>query len=167
MTVAQKVCGELINEHSTIDTEISDMGLNFDDALMNFKQFLLSNKFSDEIVWTSPENALLADNEGIYIKSRPKQYNDSHVRELFNAAIAQSRGILLAALCEMNQKTVCYAWVPADDFEAERNLMSKGIKMSVPTDRRLRAIPVRNSLKWVYLSLKYRTAQKAKKELFK
>jgi hypothetical protein len=140
--------------------------LRFDDALVGFKQFLARNKFPDEIVWIAPNDVLSSGSTRIYVKAKPDQSNESRVRELFNAAVAHNTGILLAALCEMNEKTLCYAWVPADALEADRNLIPKGVKMSAPTDRHICAIPVRSGLKWLYLNVRYRRAQESRNELF-
>jgi hypothetical protein len=141
--------------------------LNFEDAVIHFKDFLLRNNFSGEIIWITPKDVLLSGDGRIYIKSPVHQRNESYVRNLFQAAVAYGRGILLAALCEMDQKTLCYAWVPASASEAEQRLVPGGLKMSVPSDRRVRAFPVANRLIWLYLSFRYRRAQQAKNELFR
>jgi hypothetical protein len=81
--------------------------------------------------------------------------------------MAEKKGVLLAALCELGHKTLCYAWSPADASEAERHLMPQGVKFSAPVrESSLRVVVVGNPLKWLYLRLRYRREQRFKQQLF-
>ena len=139
----------------------------FEESLVQFRTFLSDQGYSDNILWVTAEDVLLSRKRLIYFKESVFLTNDTALRRLFDSAISEAKEILLAALCEFDDKTLCYAWVPADEAEAEYRLMPKGVKMSVPVNGgRLKAKLVRSQLKWRYLRVKYRRQQLFKDWLF-
>jgi hypothetical protein len=86
---------------------------------------------------------------------------------LFEAGASEEWGILLDTICETKDAAYAFAWSPRNAREAERNLMHKGVKMSVrPREAKVPGKAVRSRLWWSYLQYKLREKQQQKHLLF-
>jgi len=142
-------------------------GSGFDKSLLEFRQFLGKNGYPEKVVWVTARDILLSGRRLIYVKVPVPDSNENEVRQLFDAGASEEWGILLDTICETKDATYANAWSPRNADEAERNLMHKGVKMSVRTrEAKVPGEAVRSSLRWLYLRLKLRGKQQAKHLLF-
>jgi len=131
----------------------------FEAAIVKFRNFLLTNNCSPEILWVSSKEVAFPPKHFVYVKSPVPAANLDLARESYESGMAQNRGVLFSTVCEMKDATCCFVWFPKDQDEAERYLMPAdgSLKMSVRTDSpRIRGKIVKNSLRWKLLQMAYR-----------
>ena len=86
------------------------MALSFEESLVEFRKFLSDQGYPADIIWVAAEDVLLSRKRFIYFNASAFLNNDAAVRKLFDLRTAEANGILLAALCKFEDKTLCYAW---------------------------------------------------------
>jgi hypothetical protein len=141
---------------------------SFDESLARFHRFLEGNGYPREIVWLTAYDVIVTSKPFINIRVPSHDHdNERHARELFELGTTERRGVLFDTVCDGGNITYCYAWVPLDSAEAERSLMSRGLKLSVKTGPgRIRAEVVKNWLQWIILKIWYRKYRGLRDELF-
>lgn len=120
---------------------------DFQDAENQLKEFLISQNFSDDILWVLRED--VASRKGcIYVKLPLSDENSSVTESIYERGRQRNLGIRIEVLCVLDGKPCCYVWVPKNESDAEENgmLMSKFI-LSIPANLR-RSQSVRNPLLW-------------------
>jgi hypothetical protein len=134
---------------------------------LKFCRFLGKNGYPEKVVWVTARDILLSGRRLFYVKVPVPDSNENGVRQLFEAGASEEWGILLDTICETKDATYAFAWSPRNAREAERNLMHKGVKMSVrPREAKVPCEPVRSRLRWSYLQWKHRGRQQQKHLLF-
>ena len=133
------------------------MAENFESALQRFRSFVQENGYAGELAWLTPPQ-VSARPGVLYIRLAGANLGEESARQVFDKAAAQDRGVLFHALFSNDGVTLCHAWLPLNDDEAERYLMpQKGLKMSVHVgEHRPRVYTVRSRIRWFLLRLLYR-----------
>ena len=119
---------------------------SLEEASQRFREFLRSQGWPDEVQWLIP-GAVLASKRGhCWINSRKVEGGMALARETYQQGVTQGLGISIEALCQTDSVTFAYVFVPTDQDEAERLLIT-GLKLSVPLTAQ-RARVVKNSCWW-------------------
>jgi len=105
----------------------------FEESLQKFQKFLENNWYPREVVWVTPDDVLIGNGPTVYVKTPIPAKSKMLARQLFEIGIAQQNGVLFDTLCQSDGMTFCYAWVPASNEEADRSLMSNGLKLAART----------------------------------
>ena len=143
------------------------MAFSFEDSLSEFREFLQKNDYPEKVEWVEPGDVLLSGRRLIYVRVPVPEMNEQRVRQQFDLSQGSHRGILFGTICAIGDTTYAYAWMPRDAAEAERSLMSNGLKMSAKTG--LGKVPgkaVHNRLWWTYLQWALGGEQQNKNQLF-
>ena len=130
----------------------------FEAAMVKFRDFLLANNCSPEILWVSSKEVNFHPEHFVYVKFPVSAASLDLARESYELGMSQKRGVLFSTLCELTDATCCFVWFPKDREEAERYLMPAdgSLKMSVRTESpRIRGKIVENSLRWKLLQMAY------------
>jgi|HubBroStandDraft_1064217.scaffolds.fasta_scaffold69675_2 hypothetical protein len=144
------------------------MGPSFDESLAKYKQFLVENGYSSDVVWVIPDDVLVSSGPVIYVRMPVSGSNEESVRRLFDLGMSQKKGVLFDTLCDGDGVTFSYAWVPRDNADAQESLMPKGLKLSAKTGTsRVPGRAVGSRLRWLYLQLKCRGQQTIKEQMFR
>jgi hypothetical protein len=137
--------------------------LQFEEALAQFRDFLVAHNYPPDVTWITPPDILLATRAKAYVKLPVPEANEQAVRSLFDAASAplddavRELGPVFQAVGASDDRTFAYAWRPADMDQARRNLVGRGLKLSVAEgESRLRVMEVRGALRWRALRYRYR-----------
>ena len=77
----------------------------------------------------------------------------------YSLGLERELGIALAAMCASDEETFAFVVVPEDDRDRQSRLMSKGLKLSHPIERRNTTV-VTSDLRWTILASRY--AQRSK-----
>lgn len=140
---------------------------SFEDSVSEFREFLRKNDYPEKVAWVEPGDVLLSGFRLIYVRVPIPRTNEQHVRQLFDLSQSSYIGILFGTICAIKDTTYANAWMPRDAGEAERRLMSDGLKMSAKTGiGRIPGETVRSLLRWSYLRLKLWRRQRQKDQLF-
>jgi hypothetical protein len=140
----------------------------FDESVIRYEEFLAKNSFPSKVVWVTPEDVLASSKPVVYVRMPVSEENERLAKRLFDFGISQEKGVLFETLCESNDLTFAYAWVPRDELESEEFQMPKGLKLSARLgSSRMPAKLVGNRLHWTYLQLRYRGQQRLKEKLFR
>ena len=103
----------------------------FDQAIINFQEFLDNYGAPKKIVWIAQEHTLCLGREWLIFK------NEGIPQVLVKARYQQARdmdfGLRLCLLCHDGDHSYCYLYVPVDEEDAEQHLsLNACLKMSVP-----------------------------------
>jgi hypothetical protein len=143
------------------------VGSSFDESLVKFRQFLNKNDYPQKVVWVTPQDILLSGGRLIYVKVPVPETNEKHTRQMFALSLNSQRGILFGTICEIEDTTFAYAWLPSDAAEAKRSLMDNALKMSVRIGAsKVPGETVRSLLRWSYLRLKLWRRQRQRNQMF-
>lgn len=136
----------------------------FDEAVTRFQRFLADNGYAREIVWVEPEDVLLTGTRKIYVRLRVPADRQNQAREMYETVVKLNCGLRMATLAENAEATYCYLWGRPEDHEREPQLWPRrGVAMSVlQSESRRTAEPVRNRLRWGWLSWRLRAKQELK-----
>jgi hypothetical protein len=140
---------------------------SFEDSLSEFREFLQKNDYPEKLAWVEPGDVLLSGRRLIYVRVPVPEINEQRVRRQFDLSQNSHKGILFGTICAIEDTTYAYVWMPHDATEAERNLMSDGLKMSAKTG--LGKVPgraVHSRLWWAYLQWALSGTQQDKNQLF-
>jgi len=119
-------------------------------------------------MWVRPQDVLWTGRRQILVRVPVPTGNEVLARDAFREGVANKLGVLFATVCEMDGVTCCHAWVPADEDEAARSLMSEGLKFSVTTgESRLYGKAIKNRMVWFWLQLKHHKHQERKDWIFR
>jgi hypothetical protein len=139
---------------------------NFDEAVMKFGDFLKANRFPREIVWVQPEDVLLTGKRLVHVRVYSQETREKMARKTYEEGMPRRLGVLLGTICEMGSTTCSFVWAPESKDEAARALMPVGLKLRASLDK-IRGIPVKSGLWWMYLKYRHRRKQGLREELFR
>lgn len=126
---------------------------SFDEALDDFRQFILSQKLPAQLIWIFSEDVIF-QNEHIFIKTPVFGENALFARKCYELGQKRNFGVSLQGFCLFESQLCCYIYLPEDEVDAQYSLMSKEtLKYSVRTNL-IEAQPVSNILEWMMLNLK-------------
>lgn len=147
---------------------MAETGETFDEAVTRFQGFLADSGYPRKIVWVEPQDVLLTETKRIYVWAPVSPDREKRARQMFEAVIKLNCGLRMATLGEGAEATYCYLWGWPADHEKEPNLWPRqGVSMSVlQTESRRSAEPVRNRLRWIWLSWRLRAKQGRKSLAF-
>ena len=143
--------------------KMEDASTTFEDSVARFRRFLEDNGYPGEIVWTSPDDLVVAGKRLMYVRVPTERENEFRSRRLFEQGTTQEKRILFDAICADDVQTFCRAWVPRDQDQAQRALMPKGLKLSANVHR-MPGLRVRNGLHWCLLQIRHRKHRKHRKQ---
>jgi hypothetical protein len=139
---------------------------NFEDARERFREFLVENGYPRKLTWVTPNDVLLSDRKLVYVKLPVPTSNLLRARELFELGMPRQLGVLLHAVCEIDDTTCCYVWVPADQTESRYALMPRDLKMSANIgESKIPARSVHSPMHWHCLKILHQK-QAMKNQLF-
>src|ERR1035438_932751 len=131
------------------------MTSNFDEASVEFRQFLDRNGYPPKTVWVTPHDVLLSGDRLIYVRVPVPPANEEHARRMFDLSLVHQRGILFGTVFAIEDTTYAFAWEPDDAVEGEHSLMNNGLKMSARIGTsKVQGEIVQNALRWSYLDRK-------------
>jgi hypothetical protein len=137
--------------------------LQFEEALATFRDFLIAQRYPPDVTWITPCDIVLAAPTRAYVKLPVPDANEKAVSALFGAAsvglddAVRELGPVFQAVGASDDRTFAYAWRPADLEQARRNLVGRGLKLSIAArESRLCVIEVRGALRWRTLRYWYR-----------
>lgn len=117
----------------------------FVNAVGQFRNFLISQQVSSELLWVFRED-VTSRKQRILVKEPLAAENGRLVESLYERGCQRGLGVQLDAVFLLGSRVCCYICLPEDKSDAE-HLMISGLKLSVPTDL-LHARSVRNNLMW-------------------
>jgi hypothetical protein len=141
---------------------------SFEESVARFQQFLKEVGYPTTVLWVKPDDVILTDRRLIYVKQSVSKKNESDAQQAYGLGINRKLGVLFCALCSTDEITYAYVWVPTDELDAQRALMPRDLKLSAATGAdRIRGMVVRSRLLSACLSMRYRSKQKWKDQLFR
>ena len=117
----------------------------FADAVVQFRQFLVSQRVPSELLWVFREDVTSRERR-ILVKEPLPLENERLVASLYERGCQHGLGVQIDAFCLLSSRVCCYIWMPEDESEAEYQMIS-GLKLSVPTEL-LQAYSVKSNLMW-------------------
>jgi hypothetical protein len=141
---------------------------NFEAAVKEFREFLEKGGLPGNIVWVWPEDVLATGKRFVYVRVPVPEGNAVRAREMHEAVMAADCGLRLDTLCEVDGVTCCYLWGwPKDHEEQPQSWPFHGLMMSVKKgSSRIPGKPVRNGLRWAWLTWWHRSKQGTKELMF-
>ena len=125
---------------------------SFDEALTDFREFLLSQKLFTQLIWIFSEDVIF-EAEHIYIKTPISNKNEALAKDCYELGQKRNFGISLQAFCLFESQLCCYIYLPENDIDDQYSLMSNAaLKYSVRTNLK-EAESVSNVLKWKMMKL--------------
>jgi hypothetical protein len=139
----------------------------FEEAVSRFEDFLRQNGYSTSLVWVEPADLVLPGRRAIYVKVPVPSTNFERAHQRFTSGMSEGLGVTLGTICELQNATCCYTWVPRNRTEQQEHLMGSGLKVSARTDSaRIPGIPVTNPVRWQLLKLHHRKRAVMRQHLF-
>jgi hypothetical protein len=139
----------------------------FEEAVARFEEFLCQNGYSGKVVWVESTDLALPGRRAIYVKVPVPSRNLDYARRRFALGMSGGLGVAFGTICELQNSTCCYAWVPKDRTEQQEHLMGSGLKVSAQAgSSRVHGIPVANSVQWQLLRIRNRKRDDLKQHLF-
>lgn len=135
---------------------------NFDETVARFQKLLEREKYSTNIVWVTPENALVSGQRFIYLHLPSLKTNEMKARRIFEEGMANGRGLLISTLCELDDSTCCYLWYPKTQGEEPQGLWPKDGSAKLSVKIELGRVPgklVKSRLLWAFLKSRLRGKQ--------
>ena len=140
---------------------------NFEEAVRQFQEFLEKEGESRQIAWVWPEDVLATGKRFVYVRVPVREASAAKVAEAYDKAVADGLGVRLSTLCYMPGATCCYVWGSRDDHQKGPQWPFHGFMMSIKRDSgRIPGKPVRNVLRWAWLSWWHRKKQGARDFMF-
>lgn len=119
----------------------------FDEALDDFREFLLSQELSADLIWIFSEDVIF-QGESIFIKTPLSNENERRAKDCYELGQRRDFGIWLQAFCLFKSQPCCYIFLPENDLDSQYSLMSnESLKYSVWNNLK-EAKPVSNILNW-------------------
>ena len=136
----------------------------FEEAVTRFQRFLADNGYAREIVWVEPQDVLVTGTRKTYVRVPAPLEREKRAREMYEAVMKLDCGLRMATFAESAEASYCYLWGWPADHEKDPQLWPRrGLFMSaLQRDSRGRAEPVRNWLRWAWLSWRFRAKRKLK-----
>jgi hypothetical protein len=139
----------------------------FEDAVAQFKEFLRENGYSANVVWVEPTDLVLPGRHAIYVKMPPPSRNVEYARRRFAFGMSEALGVTFGTICELQNATCCYVWVPKSRTEQQEHLLGPGLKLSAQSvTSRVPGIPVANPVQWQLLKILHRKRSDFRQHLF-
>jgi hypothetical protein len=104
----------------------------FENALSQFQEFLTKQGWPRQVFWIRPSDARFRGGR-IRIRSMSRA-GDAHARRIYSEAVAARLGVMLEAVCRVDDHTFARVVRPIDDDASVRGLFPDGLKLSVPVD---------------------------------
>ncbi len=102
----------------------------FEEAALQFRQFLSSQAWPSRLVWTRPGD-LVVRGRRVQARAGSEGTNERHARDVFARGVSAALGVLLEGVCHDTQRTYARVARPVDADAAERALYPNGLKLSV------------------------------------
>jgi hypothetical protein len=138
---------------------------DFGDALKQFAAFAGQEHLPQRLVFVTSTDVVIRGGR-VYVRIPDQGCARNEAAGRYDVAVRKDLGVLLAALCTLEDQTCVYVASPAHEDEATRLMYCRGLKLSVPAKMR----PARTVgwLTWVALKLAESTAARNNKaELLK
>lgn len=135
---------------------------NFDEVVAQFQKLLEHEKYSSNIVWVMPEDALLSGERFIYVRLPIPGTNEVKARKIFQEGMANGRGLLISTLCELRDSTCCYLWYPKSKEDEPQGLWPQdgSVKLSVKIEMsRVPGKVIKSRLLWAFIKFRVRRKQ--------
>lgn len=123
-----------------------------EEATKRFRDFLQEQGWPTNIVWLQRDD-VLPRSKGISIRARDYSEAFGRASQEYSAGKSKGLGVALIAHCADDQSTFASIFLPADDFEAQRALMGKGLKLSAFVDR-IPFVLVQSQFMWIMLRIR-------------
>jgi hypothetical protein len=136
----------------SLETKKSIANTSFDEALDNFREFLLSQGLSTNVIWMFCEDVIF-QSDHIFVKTPVSIENELRAEDCYKLGQKRNFGIALQAFCLFESKICCYIYLPEDDIDAQYSLMSNEVlKYGVRANLK-DAEPTSSLLKWKVMKL--------------
>ena len=138
---------------------------DFDNALARFRAFLKQNNCSENVVWVTPEDILLTGKRYLYVRVPIPARNEVKIRHMYDEGVAQGRGLLMGAVCRMNQSTYCYLWFPKSVEEVPQGIWPTNGDLKLSATEKSSSLagrPINHRVLWMLLKLWHRRKQSLK-----
>ena len=132
----------------------SDPPETLESATHRFSEFLASGSWPRTICWVTCDDILIGCRDFRYLVHPRKETGLHEAERMYRVGLERGLGIALTAICASNEETFAFVVVPDDDLDRQYRLMSKKLKLSRPTERRLTTV-VRSELRWKVLAARY------------
>jgi hypothetical protein len=140
---------------------------DFSESVTRFQKFLGESGYPPRVIWVDPQDVLLTGTCQALVRVSVPADKELHAQAVFEKGMKEQMGVLFATLCEMDDVSCCYAWVPVDEEEAHRHLMPRDLKLSANIgESRLFGKAVTNHFRWLWLRLRHRKHQELRDQLF-
>ena len=119
-----------------------------------FREFLLSQNYPTQITWIAPTDVLVGFRDCRFLVDSSGAAGTEYAQNSYATGLARGLGIAMIALCASDRSTFATVVVPDDETDRQRRLMRKGLKLSIPLDRR-KCLVVTSPLRWKILVSQY------------
>ena len=117
-----------------------------------FRTFLAAQNYPKAICWVMPGDVVMDAKRHYWVRKRQAEATkDAALR--YSMGLERNFGVRLQAICAAESETFASVFVPADDSDAQHQLMGRGLKLSCPVERYSTSV-VRNPLRWWLLWLR-------------
>ncbi len=137
-----------------VEVKTEDVDATFEDSLSRFQQFIEKQGYPREVVWIACDDLIVTGKGFFYVRVPDVRESEIQARMLFEQGTRQQKGVLFDTICVGHRESFCYAWVPRDVDQAQRAMMSNGLKLSVKTNK-IPGIKIRSWFYWLVLRTRY------------
>src|SRR5262249_33827085 len=105
----------------------------FENAVSQFCEFLAAQGWPSLVLWIRPGDARFRRGQ-IVIRPASVGTGDVHAREIYSRAVSARLGVMLEAVCRVDNRTFARVVRPLDEDASSRGLFPDGLKLAVPQD---------------------------------
>lgn len=102
---------------------------DFPSAIGELRALLAAESWPAEIVWLDSRAIAVRDQE-LLVNPR-RALTQTQVARVYDRAVAERLGVLLAGLAHDQRVSYCYLWAPTNARQGEERMMPDGLKLSL------------------------------------
>ena len=141
----------------------------FDQAVLQFKDFLAHRGFSPNVIWIEPSDLVLTEDGRIFVCHTEEESAAIAARNTFEQGLKQGNGVVLKGLFPRTDATYSFVWFPRDCADAESEMVPLGVKLQVSLGlpQHFKVVVIRNRERWQALRQRHGSIQFMKTDLFR
>jgi hypothetical protein len=101
----------------------------FENAVSQFHEFLAGQRWPPRVFWIRPGDARFRRGR-IVIRPVSAEVGEAHAREVYARATSTRLGVMLEAVCRVNERTFARVVRPLDEDASSRGLFPDDLKLA-------------------------------------